>query len=478
MSDNDEYEVQPTKKTKGPSTGAKIAGGVAVAALVGVIGYPVVFPKKEASLGTSTSVEFQKGGKDNSFARIQPGQPEEPKPNFDFGSVDKALAKQQADAKKREEALKAQVAALEAKLKGIAAGASGDQKAIADQIAQAVSAANAENAKIIAQGQKATQDQIAALQQQNAHLAAQLQSQQAQAADAELKKLQAQQAENAKKAEQQRLAALRAEQQAQLKAQIQSPSIVYDAKGKASGGPGGGTGGGASGPTGGGASDPGATLAGAFGQPPSPSQRNEAFLAAGAKPVETTQASVIANPGNTVTQGTIISATLDNAVNSSLPGAVVATVNVPVYSFDGSKVVIPSGSRVFGSYSSDVSIGQARILVKWTRIVTPQGESVELSAFGTDAQGRAGVTGHVNTRFGARFGGAALISLIGATPAVLANAYANDSKTAADTAQNVGSSFSNASQGVLKDYATLPPIISVEQGSQVSIIVDRDLEFF
>ena len=165
-------------------------------------------------------------------------------------------------------------------------------------------------------------------------------------------------------------------------------------------------------------------------------------------------------------------------MNSSLPGAVVATVNVPVYSFDGSKVVIPSGSRVFGSYSSDVSIGQARILVKWTRIVTPQGESVELSAFGTDAQGRAGVTGHVNTRFGARFGGAALISLIGATPAVLANAYANDSKTAADTAQNVGSSFSNASQGVLKDYATLPPIISVEQGSQVSIIVDRDLEFF
>lgn len=110
--------------------------------------------------------------------------------------------------------------------------------------------------------------------------------------------------------------------------------------------------------------------------------------------------------------------------------------------------------------------------------MTPEGQSVEISAFGGDPQGRSGIAGHVNSCFGQRFGGAALISLIDAAPAIAADYYAADSEIASNTAESIGENFAGATDSVLSEYASLPPIITIEQGSQVSIMVDRDLEFY
>ena len=68
---------------------------------------------------------------------------------------------------------------------------------------------------------------------------------------------------------------------------------------------------------------------------------SRAFVLEEARPVTVTSADVIANPGNTVLQGTIIQASLETAVDSSLPGQIVAIVNRPVWSFDQSRVLIP-----------------------------------------------------------------------------------------------------------------------------------------
>ena len=191
-------------------------------------------------------------------------------------------------------------------------------------------------------------------------------------------------------------------------------------------------------------------------------------------PLET--AEIIAHPAQTILQGTLIQASLETALDSSLPGQVSAIVNYPVWSFDQSQVLIPSGSRVFGSYSSDVSIGQGRILIGWTRLVTPDGQSVTLSAFGGDQMGRSGVTGHVNTRFGTRFGNAALISLVGAMPAIAAAQVSDDATS--ELVEDLGADLSNTTNAAAAQYATLPPIITVEQGTAITIMVDRDLAFF
>ena len=124
--------------------------------------------------------------------------------------------------------------------------------------------------------------------------------------------------------------------------------------------------------------------------------------------------------------------------------------------------------------------GQARVLVAWNRIVTPDGQSVQLAAFGADSQGRSGVTGDVNSRFGLRFGSAALLSIIGAAPAIAAASI--DDNDYNDVALEVGSrisdNFADATNMVIGQYASLPPIISVPAGAGIAVIVDRDLEFF
>ena len=139
------------------------------------------------------------------------------------------------------------------------------------------------------------------------------------------------------------LRAARDAQNALMEARVNSPSVVFD-EGASSGAE-------------------GQANAAGVESPQSADQRNRDFIANGGTAAAVTQAEVITNPSNTVLQGTMIQATLENAVDSSLPGAVTAMVSFPVYSFDGTRELIPPGSLLIGQYSSDISLGQARILV-------------------------------------------------------------------------------------------------------------------
>jgi len=217
-----------------------------------------------------------------------------------------------------------------------------------------------------------------------------------------------------------------------------------------------------------------------MGMPEAPAEGRDAtgrdFVQSGREATATEVSQVIANPSNTVLQGTMIEATLENAVDSSLPGQITAIVTGPVWSFDQAQILIPAGARLFGDYSSDVAIGQGRILVAWTRLVTPDGQSVQMEAFGGDAQGRSGITGKVNTRFGARFGSAALISLLGAAPAVAAAKYTDE--VSSDTAESMGEDLSAVMGSAVEAYTSLPPIITVATGAAITVMVDRDLEIW
>jgi len=144
------------------------------------------------------------------------------------------------------------------------------------------------------------------------------------------------------------------------------------------------------------------------------------FVRNGAEPAEVTQAQLIVNPSNTVVQGTMIQAVLETAIDSSLAGQVRAMVSEDVHAYDGSRILIPRGARLIGRYQSGLDIAQQRVTIAWDRIILPSNQTVEISAFGGDELGRSGTTGFVDSRFGTRFGSAALISLIGALPAVAA----------------------------------------------------------
>ncbi|EEW56597.1 conjugation TrbI family protein [Ruegeria sp. TrichCH4B] len=242
-----------------------------------------------------------------------------------------------------------------------------------------------------------------------------------------------------------------------LTAQIKSPAVVY------TDGPRGGASGAA-------VADPataetgGPVLSG-----------NEAFLQR-ARPLEVQEAARLTHPERTLTQGSVIQAALQTAINSDLPGSVVAVVSEPVTAFSGDRILIPRGSRLFGQYRSGIEMHQKRILILWTRVLTPDGTSMEIAAVGGDQLGRSGLTGLVDTKFAERFGGAALISVIGAAPAVAAESANNE--TTNIVLGDVGSDLQDAVGSVIADQVSIAPTIYVDQGASVTVLVDRDVVIY
>lgn len=217
-----------------------------------------------------------------------------------------------------------------------------------------------------------------------------------------------------------------------------------------------------------------------------PGQRyegDEAFVRAGATRASVTKAEIIANPSHTVVQGTLIEATLQTAIQSSLEGNVIATVSYDVFSMDMANVVIPRGSKLFGRYSSDIDRGQRRVLVAWDRVVTPDGQSAELAAYGTDRIGRSGLTGKVRNHTLARFAGAAAVSVIGGIPAIVTAALERETDNASsrndtltDAASDVAQNTTSALGEVIQGYLDIPTTISIDQGAVVMVQVNADVE--
>lgn len=207
-----------------------------------------------------------------------------------------------------------------------------------------------------------------------------------------------------------------------------------------------------------------------------------AFVRNAGRPVQVQRAEIIVNPANTVTQGTMIQAVLETAIDSTLEGPIRGVVTTDVVSYDGSRILIPRGSKLIGSYSADVDTGQNRLLVAWERIIMPDNQSVQISSFGGDALGRSGTTGKVNSHFFKRFGAAALISTISAIPSLLEDEDNDGGVTistgGSDAATGVSDALGGATDAAIGKYISIPPTITVAQGTRVTVMVDRDLEIF
>lgn len=250
-----------------------------------------------------------------------------------------------------------------------------------------------------------------------------------------------------------------AEQQAEqlLRAQIQSPAVVYSTGSSVSAQNASGLQNGA----------PGADIQ---------LNENEAYLRGAARPLEIDEAAKMERPERTLAQGSVIQAALQTAINSDLPGNVVAVVAEPVHAFAGDAVLIPRGSRLFGQYRSGMEVNQKRILILWTRVLTPDGTSMQIASVGGDQLGRSGLTGLVDTKFDERFGGAALISIIGAAPAVAANS--TEDEVTREVLEEVGNDLEDATSSVIADQVSISPTIYVDQGATVTVLVDRDIVIY
>jgi type IV secretion system protein VirB10 len=210
-----------------------------------------------------------------------------------------------------------------------------------------------------------------------------------------------------------------------------------------------------------------ATPPAALKPPPQGLSADELFAQRFGGEGETASATRMTSPATTVAQGTLMTAILETAIDSDLPGFVRAVISVDVKSYDGSRVLIPRGSHVIGEYKSGLAIGQTRALVQWTRLLRPDGVSIALGSPATDFSGRTGLGGKVNSHFGKRYGAALLLSVIGAA----GQAIGGGSGTVIVAGPQAA--VSSASQ----QYMAIPPTVRVALGQPIRIFTARDLDF-
>ncbi len=185
----------------------------------------------------------------------------------------------------------------------------------------------------------------------------------------------------------------------------------------------------------------------------------------------TQKAQKIGDPSKVVPQGAVIPAVLETAINSDLPGYTRAVVSRDIRSFDGTTVLIPRGSRLVGQYKSGLASGETRAFIIWTRLLRPDGLSVQLASPGTDEVGQAGMAGSVDTHFAKRFGAAMLLSVV--------NGLAGSLKSSNSSTIVIGTSADaqNVATEALSNDVKIPPTIKVPTGASIQVFAARDLDF-
>ncbi|KAA6500685.1 DNA type IV secretion system protein ComB10 [Helicobacter pylori] len=191
----------------------------------------------------------------------------------------------------------------------------------------------------------------------------------------------------------------------------------------------------------------------------------------------------------TITADRMIPAFLITPISSQIAGKVTAQVESNIFASMGRAVLIPKGSKVIGYYNNNNQIGQYRLNIAWTRIITPQGINIMLTnARGADVKGYNGLVGQYISRNFQRYGIPLLTNtlsnglLIGITSALAnrqnrngdGNPFFGDYLLMQLT-RNTGMGINQVINQMLRQYGAQNPIIIIREGSRVFISPNLDI---
>lgn len=160
---------------------------------------------------------------------------------------------------------------------------------------------------------------------------------------------------------------------------------------------------------------------------------------------------------------------LDQALDSSLPGPLVAHFDQDVLSWDRSMVLIPKGTPISGSYQT-MEQGQKRLGALSAYAYLANGQIIPLGAPFTDDLGRSGIPGYVDNRWMERIGNAILADAAFALIRLPGQALSSREAGTTNINMDFGSTQSAVSQ-ILSSTLNLPPILRKNQGERVAIVI-------
>ena len=182
----------------------------------------------------------------------------------------------------------------------------------------------------------------------------------------------------------------------------------------------------------------------------------------------------------TLRAGFVIPATLISGINSDLPGQIIGQVSQDVYdTATGKYLLLPQGSRLVGSYTSDVAYGQSRVMVAWQRIVYPDGKTLDIGAMpGADGAGYSGFNDQVDNHYLRIFGSAILMSGITAGVSISQNnnAGANAQPTASSAmSEALGQQLGSTTSQMVSKNLSISPTLEIRTGFRFNVMCVKDL---
>ena len=176
-----------------------------------------------------------------------------------------------------------------------------------------------------------------------------------------------------------------------------------------------------------------------------------------------------------VLAGTVIAASLVTAINSDLPGFVIAQVTDNVFdTVTGRRLLIPQGTKLIGKYDSMISHGQRRALIAWNRMILPDGSSIVLDNLpATDAAGYAGLEDEVDVHGWQLLKGALLSTLLSVASETGATNTRGDAVSAAREA--VQQNAARIGEQLTQRNLDIQPTITIRAGWPLRVIVHKDL---
>lgn len=178
--------------------------------------------------------------------------------------------------------------------------------------------------------------------------------------------------------------------------------------------------------------------------------------------------------------GTFIPAALITGINSDLPGHVTAQVRQNVFdTVTGKYLLIPQGARLIGEYDSNVTYGQNRALVVWTRLIFPDGASINLEKMqGVDLAGYAGFKDRINNHYFRIYANALLLSMVGAGYETLnpdKSSNGNSNNTVETVASNIGQQLAQTTSELTRKNIDIQPTITIRPGFKFNVFVLKDM---
>lgn len=183
--------------------------------------------------------------------------------------------------------------------------------------------------------------------------------------------------------------------------------------------------------------------------------------------------------GEIVRQGKFLDSVLVNQLRVDLvESPVVAMVNRDFLSLDGEAVLIPAGAKLMGTAGQVGNVQQARVYIKFDRIIFPDQRSAYFprKQVATDGIGAVGVPGDVDRHLFMQFGAAVMLGMLdGLAAAAQGPAALTAPRPGNMMIGRTSDNFSKVLASVIGRYANVVPTVTVEPGAKMKIVFAEDV---